>query len=171
MLREREAVETKLLNIELMLLVMPYASNSCHRKHAHTHIPALHQHFTSATTGTNISVSGHALRLQDKCLLPQPAVSTTGSQGFSDAATSIWNKLLVEIRNSSCAYFNRYLKTYYLHVPSPITASQFFISECPFLRFGFLSDHMHMLQMQILNWTEFSLLLIDDHDFSACEAL
>jgi len=52
MLREREAVETKLLNIELMLLVMPYASNSCHRKHAHTHIPALHQHFTSATTGT-----------------------------------------------------------------------------------------------------------------------
>jgi len=148
------------------------ATPATENMHTHTHTsftPTLH---LCHNWDTNISVSGDALRLQDKCLLPQPAVSTiTGSQGFSHAATSIWNKLLVEICNSSCAYFNRYLKTYYLHVPSPITASQFFISECPFLRFGFLSDHMHMLQMQILNWTEFSLLLIDDHDFSACEAL
>ena len=40
MLREREAVDTKLLNTELMQLVTPYANSSCHSKHT----PALHRH-------------------------------------------------------------------------------------------------------------------------------
>ena len=48
-------------------------------------------------------------------LLLEPAVSNvTGSRGFSTAVPSIWNKLPLEIRNSSSsASFKRNLKTYY----------------------------------------------------------
>jgi len=52
---------------------------------------------------------------QDKHLLLEPAVSTViGSRGFSYAVPSIWNKLPLDIRNSSSfASFKRNLKTYY----------------------------------------------------------
>jgi len=45
---------------------------------------------------------GCSLRSQDKHLLLEPAVSTvTGSRVFSYAAPSVWNKLPLEICNSS----------------------------------------------------------------------
>ena len=45
---------------------------------------------------------GRSLRSQYKHLLLQPTVSTViGSRGFSYAAPSTWNKLPLEIRNSS----------------------------------------------------------------------
>ena len=57
---------------------------------------------------------GRSLRSQDKHLLLGPAVSTViGSRGFSYAAPSIWNKLSLEIRNSSSfVCLERNLKTY-----------------------------------------------------------
>jgi len=58
---------------------------------------------------------GRSLRSQDKHLLLEPAVSAViGSRRFSYAAPSIWNKLHLEIRNSSSfAFIMKNLKTCY----------------------------------------------------------
>jgi len=84
-------------------------------------------HTVSSATGKLIShpftdslySPARTLRSQDKHLLAVAAVSILiGSQGFSYAAPSIWNKIPVEIRNSSSlASLKKHLKALSL-VPS-----------------------------------------------------
>jgi len=71
-----------------------------------------------STTNSNITADKLILDLtlglsQNKLLILQPSVSTaTGSRRFSYTAPSIWNKLPLEICNSSSfASFKRNLKT------------------------------------------------------------
>ena len=85
---------------------------------------------------------GRSLRSQDQHLLLEPAVSTViGSRGFSYAAPSIWNKLPLEIDNSSSfASFKRNLNKFLVPSlrPAPRHLSP---SDCPRLRFDPPADH------------------------------
>jgi len=66
-----------------------------------------------------------------KHLLSEPAVSTViGSRGFSYAAPSVWNKLPLEIHNSSSfTSFKSNLKTYYF--PHTFSKTRLAISPPP----------------------------------------
>jgi len=65
--------------------------------------------------------SARTLLSQDKHLLAVPAVSTViGRRGFSYTASSIWNEIPVEIRNSlSFASFKKRLKKHYFTCTFP----------------------------------------------------